>query len=96
MYLKLLYWLDNCETAELTYFFTVVESECGFKKLYGFTNFEIKEFEDTKIYYYSLNDEAEFKNFFLSRKAEGNIYLLPANLYAYINNLKDIDLSMYI
>lgn len=92
-YFKFLFWLDKCEAAELPCFFKVIEPENGYKHLYGFTNFEIKESEGTKITYCSLQDDTQFTSFFSSESDKKNeLYLIPANLCAYVKAMKDIDI----
>ena len=91
-YFEFLFWLDKCEAAELPSFFKVIELENGYKRLYGFTNFEIKEPEGTKITYCSLQDETQFRSFFSSNSDKNELYLLAANLYTYVNAIKNIDI----
>lgn len=80
-------WLDKCEKIGFTYMFVVIERYPGYKLLYGFTNFEIKEFKGSESFYFSvLNDEVLYDYFYLWKK-ESSFFLLPSDLYNYLSVL---------
>ena len=86
-YLRFFCWLDRCEKAELLYFFTVTEYCNGYKLLHGFTNFEIKEFEDTNIFYFSFSNEFAFKKYLSFWKGKSSFCVVPTNLCRYVKML---------
>ena len=83
-YVDFLCWLEKCEKADLIFFFTITEDCKGYKSMYGFSNFEIKEFKHTEISYFSFPNNSAFKKYFSCLEKESKYCIVPSNLHGYV------------
>ena len=83
-YKRFLEWLNKCDDSCLSFAFAVIKRYKGYKLLYGFTNFEVSEYDTVSCFDFNFASDRILCDKFRNWKHESEYFLVSFPLMGYV------------